>query len=474
MLIKAIAYLMAFLQVSILGLFNADTKQYVDIVDITEYQTFESFGTSTCWWAQTIDDPELADSIAKALFSDEEGLGLDVVRYNVGGGEADNPESRIWDTARRAESFYVYNEQTGEYEYDFTKDANARSFLDKAIEYGAEEVILFCNSPHYSMTASGHASGGLEPGQSNLPKENYQAFVDYLLTIADWFVKEGYPVTAISPINEPQWDWGGEWVGQEGCHYEPKEAAEVLSLFAKEMQKRNTPYKLSGVETGQLSWWYNDYLYEYFGDEAINSYCDTFAGHSYWLDGNKEEKTNFGNTFKEKYPDKKFEMSEWCELPLEIDSSTIDSGLYMANVIIEDLTLLNAVSWQSWTAVNGDGLMYIENGELKMHNRYYAMKQFSSFIEEGMTRVKVFDEIGYNEELAKVAFSNSKKTVLVVVNNSESEEELRFLEKYPHTEIFVTDEEHNCEQVEDGYLGAYYTLSPKSITTFVFNKTLCK
>ena len=98
MIIKALAYLLAFLQVSILGAFGADTKQYIDVVDITEYQTFEGFGTSACWWAQTIEDEKLRDDIAKALFSDSEGLGLDIIRYNVGGGEADNPDTRIWDT----------------------------------------------------------------------------------------------------------------------------------------------------------------------------------------------------------------------------------------------------------------------------------------------------------------------------------------------------------------------------------------
>lgn len=471
MIIKAIAYLMAFLITSLSSVAGLKVNQYYDVVDISKYQTFEAFGTSTCWWAQTIEDEEMADSIAKALFSDEEGLGLDIVRYNIGGGEADNPATRIWDTSRRTESFYVYDEAKGEYVYDFTRDANARRVLDKAIEYGAKEVILFCNSPHFSMTVSGQASGGLTENVSNLPPENYEAFADYLLTIADWFVAEGYPVTYISPINEPQWAWGGEWVGQEGCHYEPDEAVALLEVFAEKMQERNTPYKLSGVETGQLSWWYNDYLFKFFENETLNSYCDTFSGHSYWLDGNTDEKRNFGNTFKDRFPDKKFEMSEWCELPLTIDSKTIDSGLHMANVIVEDLTLLNAVSWQSWTAFNGDGLLYEENGELKMYNRYYAYKQFSSFIEPGMDRVKVFAEIGYNENLKSVAFSNDEKSVLVVVNNSETQETVKFLEKYLKTEIFVTDKEHNCEQVEDNLLGTSYTLSPRSITTFILHKT---
>ena len=472
MIIKGLAYLMAFIVAGVGSLFGCETKQYYDINEKAELQTFRSFGTSTCWWAQNIDTEEKADAIAKALFSDEEGLGLDVIRYNVGGGEADNPDSRIGDTARRTESFYVFDEEKGEYVYDFTRDANARRVLDKALEYGAKEVVLFCNSPHYSMTVSGHASGGFEKKQSNLPPENYDKFVDYLLTIADWFVSEGYPVTYISPINEPQWDWGGEWVGQEGCHYEPQEVAVLMGKFAAEMQKRNTSYKLSGMETGQLSWDYNDYLFKYFENEAVNAYCDTFAGHSYWLDGNKNEKANFGNTFKEKYPDKVFEMSEWCELPLTIDSKTIDSGLHMANVIIEDLTLLNAVSWQSWTAFNGDGVLYEEDGEIKKFNRYYAFKQFTSFIEPGMTRVEVYDNIGEDESLQETAFANDEKTVLVIINNGEKEKDIKFLEKCTASAVYVTDKDHNCEKVADSLDVTKYTLSARSITTIVFDKTI--
>ena len=277
------------------------------MIDRTKtYQVFEEFGTSSCWWAQTIEDEQMADEIAKRLYSEEEGLGLKIFRYNIGGGEADNPDCRIWDTSRRTESFYVLNEKTGEYEYDFTRDKNARRMLDKAIEYGAEKGILFCNSPHFSMTKSGHASGGLEQNVSNLPQENYMDFVNYVLTIADWFVAEGYPVYAISPINEPQWSWGGEWVGQEGCHYEVDEAIKLLELFATEMQKRNSPYKLSGPESGQMNWQYYEYVEKFFASEILNNYCDSFAGHSYWMDTKSEEKQQVGDTFKENYLDKNY------------------------------------------------------------------------------------------------------------------------------------------------------------------------
>ncbi len=430
----------------------------------TKYQTFEEFGTSSCWWAQTIADEAQAKEIARRLYS-EEGLGLKIFRYNIGGGEADNPDCRIGDLSRRTESFYVKNEATGKYEYDFTRDKNARRVLDYAVEYGAEKVILFCNSPHFSMTKSGQASGGLEEYSSNLPKENYMAFVDYVLTIADWFVEQGYPIYAISPINEPMWKWGGDWVGQEGCHYSVDETVEVLELFATEMKKRNSPYKLSCPESGEMSWGYYEYVEKFFASAILNEYCDTFSGHSYWMDGKSEEKKQIGDTFKEKYPDKKYEMSEWCELPLTIDSTTIDSGLYMAQVIVDDLTKMNAVSWQSWTAVNGDGLMdRDQNGELITYNRYYAFKQFTSFIKPGMVRVRTLNSLE-NSALKTVAFTNGKTVVTVIVNPTQEAEEFKLAGLVGKAEIHLTDAAHNCEKTYEGRFESDLIAPAKSIMT---------
>ena len=439
------------------------------MIDRTKtYQVFEEFGTSSCWWAQTIEDEQMADEIAKRLYSEEEGLGLKIFRYNIGGGEADNPDCRIWDTSRRTESFYVLNEETGEYEYDFTRDKNARRMLDKAIEYGAEKVILFCNSPHFSMTKSGHASGGLEQNVSNLPQENYMDFVNYVLTIADWFVAEGYPVYAISPINEPQWSWGGEWVGQEGCHYEVDEAIKLLELFATEMQKRKSPYKLSGPESGQMNWQYYEYVEKFFASEILNNYCDSFAGHSYWMDSSVEEKEEIGKKFRRNYPDKKYEMSEWCELPMSLDSTTIDSGIYMAQVIVDDLTKMNAVSWQSWTAVNGDGLLDRVNGELVTYNRYYAFKHFTSFIKPGMERVRTFDNY-LKTNLKTVAFVDENTTVIVIVNPAENAEEIKLNGLGGTEEIYLTDATHNCEKIYEGEFSRNLNIPAKSIMTIKVN-----
>lgn len=470
MIIKYLCIILAFLQTAAFSVFTNNKTQSIGVNRYETHQTFETFGTSSCWWSQTVSDEETAREIARLLYDDKTGLGLDVYRYNVGGGEADNPDCRIWDVNRRTESFYVLNPQTGEYEYDFTRDANARRMLDMAVEYGAEEIILFCNSPHFSMTASGHASGGLEPNVSNLPKENYDEFVDYLLTIADWFVAEGYPVTAISPINEPQWSWGGEWVGQEGCHYTADEAVELLELFAVTMQERNSPYKLSGPESGELSPGYYEYIDKFFASEILNEFCDTYSGHSYWIDNRYDLKTMAGDKFRNEYPDKKLEMSEWCELPMTIDSTTVDSGLYMANILVQDLNLLGAVSWQSWTAVNGDGVLDIVNGKIIKYNRYYAYKHFSQFIKEGMKRVTVMDSLEDESRIASTAFRGDGETVLILINNAEEAKEIKLCGIYKSMDVYRTDSGTNCEKIYSDKFTNNITLPAKSITTIVLEE----
>lgn len=459
---------MAFVQVFLFICFKSYSVQTIGVNRYVKYQQFESFGTSSAWWAQKIDDDETAREIARMLYDDETGLGLDIFRYNIGAGEKENPDSRIRDINRRTESFYVLNPETDKYEYDFTRDANARRILDYAVEYGAEEIILFCNSPHFSMTASGHASGALTDYTSNLPKENYAAFVDYVLTIADWFVAQGYNITAISPINEPMWTWGGVWVGQEGCHYTADETVEVLEMFAVEMQKRNSPYKLSGPESGQLTQEYFEYIDKFLASPILSEYCDSVSAHSYWIDNNIAAKQAFGQKMAEQYPDVKFEMSEWCELPLKIDSLTIDSGLYMANIILQDLKYMNAVSWQSWTAVNGDGVMDLIDGELVTFNRYYAYMQFCRFIEEGMYRIDVLDSLQEETRIESVVFADDEKTVIVLINNTEEDMPIKLHGLYKSQSVYRTDAENNCAGIYSGRAQRNLELPSKSITTIVY------
>ncbi len=450
----------------------------IRINDNKTYLQFDGWGTSGAWWPQYVGNTAIDSQVAKLLFNDEEGLGLDIYRYNIGGGEKENPNSRIWGDWTKTESFYVYNKQTGQYELDFSKDANARKMMDLAVKNGASSIILFCNSPHFSMTASGQASGGLTADSSNLPKENYQLFVDYVLAVADHFVSLGYPVTYISPINEPQWGWGGDWVGQEGCHYTADEAVELLELFAVNMEERHTAYKLSGPESGCMSADWLEYQNKFFKSKILSEFCETYSGHSYWMDNKYSEKWIAGKRFSACFPDKKFYMSEWCELPCSLDSNSVESALYMANVIQQDLTLLNAASWQSWTAVGladensgeikSDTLLRVDPqySEIHYNKRYFAYRQFTGNICKGAYRVKVI--AGNNlSGIDAVAFKSEGKLTLVMINNTEKQTEIHLKNTCKEMEIYTTDADKNYEKVFCGSFASTIALSAKSITTVV-------
>jgi len=467
---RVLAVILAAVQMIASFLFGAEIHS-ITVQAQRQYQIFEGFGTSAAWWAQHIECEDLAREIARALFCGETGLGLDVFRYNIGAGEFDNPESRIygWFNWRRTESFY-YNGA-----FDFTRDANAMRMLNLAMEYGATQIILFAKSPHFTHTNSGHASGGFVPYYSNHNRDYYQDFVDYMLYIADWFVEQGYPVVGISPINEPQWAWGGDWVGQEGCHYTPEEVVALMELFAVTMQQRGAPFALLGPESGYMG--DTDYIDAFFASEILRDFVDVYSGHSYWI--GRWGRWRAGRRMRRFFPDVRFEMSEWCELPLLIDSTTIDSGIYKANVIIEDLTLLHAVNWQSWIAINEDGVMNLkapgqthnrpdfENGELVFYNRYWAFKHFTRFIQPGAARIHVRDNFWLGSRIASVAFAQGDEVVLVMVNNAETDQSFRLRGDYRAMRIYTTCAQRNFEQVHNGAFCETLTLPARSVNTVV-------
>ena len=187
------------------------------------------------------------------------------------------------------------------------------------------------------------------------------------------------------------------------------------------------------------------------------------------MDNDLVKKWISGKRFACRYPDKKFDMSEWCELPHKLDADIIDSGLYMANIIVQDLTLLNAVAWQSWTAVNGDGVLEIRDGQLTYLNRYWAYRQFSAFIQPGAARVKVRDSYGLSSDLACVAFAQEGEIVLVLVNNAREPREIRLGGCYSAMQVYVTDAARRCELDFDGTFDSARTLPAQSISTFVLS-----
>ena len=451
------------------------------------YQTFEGFGTSACWWSQYVggwDEPAgdseipVREQVAKWLYDPTEGIGLTVYRYNLGAGSADSGKGDIGDQNRRAQSFL-----TPEGTYDWEKDENARWFLKRCVELGAEDVVLFCNSPQEAFTENGKAHMD-EGSTSNLAPENYQAFADYCFDVTEHFRSEGIPVTMLSPINEPQWEWTS---GQEGCHYTPEALRDVLKVFLETLKNRGLEGEvtLTSPESGE---WGGDatkaYVDAIMQDEELGKYFTAMDIHSYWSD--KIKKQLFMQWKDSHYPELQLVMSEWCEMVNGKDY-TMDSAYNMADVIYEDLTICNVTSWQYWVGVADgdyrDGLIYVDKKQKTAtpNRRLWEFGNYARYIRPGYVRVDIQTEDEALKRLKPVAFTGTDETgrevlVLVFINRGAAASfGLSGIAGYTSYDLHTTTQYLDLQETDAGELpdeigNKTFTMEGNSVSTLVLRK----
>lgn len=439
---------------------SSDTIQ-VETVEIVIdfdhiFQKIESFGASGAWWSQDVGgwvDEESADLskrayIAELLFDPDNGIGLSSYRYNLGAGSTLQNSPKIEDPWRRAESF---EDSPGIYNWE--NDQNAQWMLNQAVEYGIKDIYLFVNSPLTRLTKNGSAYGSMVGGEtSNLSAANYEAFATYVYDVAEYFIQKGIPVTHLSPINEPQWEWIG---GQEGNHYSPDELIALLQVFVE--QKNNRPdLKGTHLSMPELGEWSNSSL-DYFEvlnkSDFILTEFNTWDIHSYW--SNPIAKSDFKEWLTEQEIEVDLKMTEWTEMVNGRDE-TMNSALTLANEIYDDLTILDVIVWQYWIAVSQydyrDGLIYVDldTKEITPTKRLWGMGNFSKFVKPGYRRVLVTSD---DKEVKTVSFvgeneEGKKESVTILINNSFFDKEME-LEDWQLDElaVYVTDSDHDLEKV---------------------------
>lgn len=446
-----------------------------------EYQTFKSIGASGAWWAQIVGgwdhvDPEsgkpVRDRIAELLYSEESGIGMQVYRYNIGGGSKHSGKGEYSQPARATECFEV-----SKGEYDWNRDKNAVYMMKKCVECGAEEVILFVNSPVERLTKNGLAHNKKHQlFHENISKKNYKEFAKYCLDVAGHFINEGIPVKYLSPVNEPIWVWNG---GQEGCFYRPRSVKKVFKVFASELDKRADlkSLRLSGAESGDLRWFNKSYTRQLLRDKNVRKYLDAVDVHSYCLPlplpvtiPFLNDRLGFVKRFRrfmdKHYPDMPVVMSEWTHMQGGRDSG-MDSALVTATTMYEDFTLLNAVSWQHWIAVSEvdycDGLIYInlDDKTFEITKRYYVTGNYTKYVKPGAKRIEATTD---DKDVLVTAFKSDEETVLVLVNNSQDEKQFSLPEE-KEVLVSVTDKDINLK--ESVMQANNIKLTPRSVTTVV-------
>ncbi len=192
---------------------------------------FEGWGTSLCWWANRMGySEELTQQAADAFFS-KEGLGLDIARYNLGGG--DNPaHNHITRSDSKVPGVWKTYEMTNDgkdvniTEYDIMKDKNQLNMAKAALAANPDLYFEgFSNSPPYFMTETGCTGGGNPADSDNLKADMYDDFGKFIAEATRLFKNEGIEFKSYSPMNEPDTNyWGANSEKQEGCHYNPGES----------------------------------------------------------------------------------------------------------------------------------------------------------------------------------------------------------------------------------------------------------
>ena len=442
------------------------------------FQTIESFGVSGAWWAQVAggweeSDPESGlpkrERLAQLLFDKERGIGLSCYRYNLGGGSAQSGKGAFSMPTRRTESF---DTDGG---YDWSRDANAVWMLRRAADYGVRDLVVFVNSPPERFTVNGMTHCDV-PFKSNLAKERYPDFVRYCLDCVEHFRAEGIPVTRLSPVNEPVWKWTG---GQEGCHYRPGQVRRLLRLFAEELDKRPDldGLLLSGAENGDIRWFNKTYTRVMLGDKTIRARADGIDVHSYCVNPSSVLLTRlFGNRvaylrryrrwLDRRFPGVPVRTSEWTHMKGGRDWG-MESALEQTKILWEDLTILNVTSWQNWIAVSDvdycDGLLYMDTAARTFApaKRYYALGQFSKFIEPGSVRIAA----DAGEKLQTAAFKKGNRIAAVVVNAGASSVEAALPEAVK--EMHLTSETHALTPMP---AASVFAFPPKSVATILIEQ----
>ncbi|SFL45056.1 O-Glycosyl hydrolase [Gracilibacillus orientalis] len=425
-------------------------------------QTIEGFGVSGAWWSQAVGGwtNDKRNQIINLLFDQDVGIGLSIYRYNIGAGSGEE----ISDPWRRTESFEV---EKGI--YNWSHDGNAKRVLKEIHRKGVQNFVAFANSPTARMTKSGLVTGE-ENGKSNLKEDRYEDFAVYLVDVINHLIKdEGIPITYLSPINEPQWDWRRE-KGQEGCHYTPDECVKLLKTLQNKIEQQSVKdVKVSAIEAGEWKT-AQEYIDPIFTDNKLMTALTNFDAHSYWSEPG--DKIKIANYMNKNYPSIKLNMSEWTEMQQKRDYG-MDSALVLANTIHDDLTLANVSSWQYWIAVSKydfhDGLIYTNEGteDVEVTKRLWAMGNYSKFIRPGAKRIKLSEE---PDSLKTSLFYDEtiQQLIYVVINNDENKlcVPIKF-NHFTYMEVFETSESNNLTNVYQGEIKEYFNVKPESVTTFI-------
>ncbi|SFC88284.1 glycoside hydrolase [Butyrivibrio sp. YAB3001] len=442
------------------------------------YGEFEGWGTSLCWWANRLGyNDKLTQDAAEAFYNKETGLGMNIGRYNIGGGDnviagdvtvtmkEKNPflhkehirrsdsvvpgyckDVTKIDLTENTKEYYESNFERADFEcgfawnYNWDADKRQMNILKAAAKASGDEFIgeAFSNSPPYFMTVSGCSSGNENPGEDNLREDSYTAFACYMADVIEHWSKEGViDFQSVDPMNEPASSyWGANSDKQEGCHFSQGESqSRILTELDKELKKKGINIIICGTDETSI-------------DAAIASY-DRLSDEAKKVVTRIDTHTYMGSMRKSlKETAEKAGINLWMS---EVDGTYsigeaetgMSAALGFAEAMMTDLNGLMPTAWIMWDAVDlhvdsknkfdncsrkeadriidqglpfwGIAIADHDTKELLLSKKYYAYGQFSRYIRPGYCLVE-------SSNVTVSAYNPEDNSIVIVAMNSNTDD----------------------------------------------------
>lgn len=492
------------------GSSNEPLPEGVTVRPDPSYQSeeFEGWGTSLVWFANATGDypEEVREELAEMVFG-EDGLNLNIARYNIGGGNA--PDVKDYLRAGGAvEGWWKAPEGTTREDVDWwdpenpehwnpDADQTQRWWVDR-IKSDITHWEAFSNSPPWFQTVSGYVSGGFNSSADQLKPESIDEFNAYLLGAVERLEDaHGISIDTLDPFNEPNTPYWGTQLGpdgeptggrQEGAHMGPELQQKVLRSLAEQLPEADTDAVISAMDEtnpGIFASNWNSY------PQDVRDVVSQLNVHTYG--------TGQRTTVRDlaKAADKPLWMSEvggsWGNGQ---NFESMESGLGMAGRIVDDLRELEPNAWVLWQPVEdynnmkpgGESAAGANWGSIQLpfdctsgdtletcpiytNTKYNTIRNFTHYIKPGDRLVKV------NDTSSTAAVSDGGATVVHINETVDSRtvnlDLTAFGKISPHATVTpvvsdVDDVLTEGEPVAVGRNGVVsLEVSGQSVTTFV-------
>lgn len=461
---------------------------------------WQGWGSSLAWWARAIGGTANADYYADLIYTTKEtdglpGLGLNIVRYNVGGGGINKPQENKGPKLQWQMDIHGYWPDPNNNEpatWSWFVDHNQRTMMKKAQERGANVFEMFSDSPMWWMNAN-RSTAGSDSGGDCLLAEKYDQFAFYLAAVARYSADHwGVKFDSVEPFNEPSADWWKYPNRQEGCHFDVATQEKIVPKLRRALDQVHlndivvAAADENNMDAGLATW--NGY------DSARRNIVGLVNVHGY-SNGTEPYRGPNRAELVRAVGSKRLWQSEYGDGDA--------SGYTMAQELVRDMKELRPSAWIYWQPVEPDvpdgygwgfiNSRYVDTHDqpsaektpvIRVNRKFYVYGQFTRYIRQGCrivdlddpSSIAAYDRRAQKLTIVKVTGEVPERMKLDLSTFSLPGNEVQLIATTTAAGGAVPDWKQHVEMVRIDKTGKEPLVSaqlyPKSIYTFVIKAVL--